>query len=84
MSGLTHKEIIARLEARGEMDQRRELLGIWFTDHPHGTPVDAVAAHQARTLPDHMHVLADSVFMDLRAPRRGALPRAAERNGQER
>jgi hypothetical protein len=72
VSGLTHKEIIARLEASGEMDRRREVLKKWFADHPHGTPVDAVDAHPEWTLADHMHVVADSVFMDLRASGLGA------------
>jgi len=67
MPGLTHKKIIARLEASGEMDERREQLGSWFADHPCGTPADAVAAHPEWTLPDHMYAVADSVLMDMRA-----------------
>lgn len=70
MSGLTHKKIIARLEASGEMDGRREQLGKWFTGHPRRTAADAVAAHPEWTLPDHMYAVADSVLMDMRAAAR--------------
>jgi hypothetical protein len=67
MPGLTHETILARLEASGEMNERREQLGKWFTDHPVGTPAQAVAAHPGWTLPDHMYAVADAVLMDLRA-----------------
>jgi hypothetical protein len=67
MAGLTHQKILARLEASGAMDERREQLTRWFRDHPRGTPGQAVAAHPEWTLPDHMYAVADSVLMDLRA-----------------
>jgi hypothetical protein len=67
MAGLTHEAIIARLEASGEMDKRREQLRRWFSENPAGTPVQAVAAHPEWKLPDHMTAVADSVWMDLRA-----------------
>jgi hypothetical protein len=66
MPGLTHETIIARLEASGEMDQRRAQLRLWFTLHPDATPAQAVAAHPKWTLKDHMYAVADSVQMELR------------------
>ena len=67
MAGLTYEKILARLEASGAMDERREQPRKWFGDHPYGTPGQAVAAHPEWTLPDHMYAVADSVQMDLRA-----------------
>jgi hypothetical protein len=49
------------------MEARREQLRKWFSDHPDRTPVDAIAAHPGWTLPDHMLVVADSIWMDMRA-----------------
>jgi hypothetical protein len=66
MAGLTHEAIIARLEASGEMDQRREQIRAWFSANPNGSPVQAVAAHPEWRLPDHMVVVADSILMDMR------------------
>jgi hypothetical protein len=65
--GLTHATMLVRMEASGEMARRRELLHAWFAQHPEGTADQAVAAFPEFTLRDHMRVLADSLWQDLRA-----------------
>jgi hypothetical protein len=58
------KERIERLERNGTMDRRRAELRKWFASHPHGTALQAInALHYS--YPDHMHVIADSIRMDL-------------------
>jgi hypothetical protein len=58
------KERIERLERNGTMDRRRAELRAWFTSHPHGTALQAL--NELRySHSDHMHVIADSIRMDL-------------------
>jgi len=59
--------MLVQMEASGEMERRRELLHAWFAQHPEGTADQAVAAFPEFTLRDHMRVLADSIWLDLRA-----------------
>jgi hypothetical protein len=58
------KERIARLEQTGVMDQRREEIRGWFEKYPHASALDAIQA-LGYSYPDHMHVIADSIRMDL-------------------
>jgi hypothetical protein len=66
MTGMTHAALIARMQVSGEMERRRELLRAWFSGHPGGTPYQALAAFPDWTLADHMAVVADSIWIDLR------------------
>jgi hypothetical protein len=59
--------MLVRMEASGEMTRRRELLHAWFAQNPEGTADQAMAAFPQFTLRDHMRVLADSIWLDLRA-----------------
>ena len=65
MTGISHSESIARMEADGTMDRRRAELRNWFADHSHGTPAEAVREFDW-TFADHMLAVADSIWMDLR------------------
>jgi hypothetical protein len=56
---------IARLEASGEIERRRNELRAWFRAHPQATPADAVRELKY-SYPDHMHAIADSIRIDLR------------------
>ncbi len=58
------KERIDRLERNGTMDQRRGEIRGWFKEHPHASALDAIRALRF-SYPDHMHVIADSIRMDL-------------------
>ena len=64
--GLTHATMLVQMESSGEMARRRELLHTWFAQHPEGTADQAIAAFPEFTLRDHMRVLADSIWLDLR------------------
>ena len=58
------KERIERLERNGTMDRRRDELRAWLASHPLGTALQALNdLHYSH--PDHMHVIADSIRMDL-------------------
>ena len=57
-------ERIERLERNGTMDRRREELRAWFTLHPHGSALQAIT-DLGYSYPDHMHVVADSIRIDL-------------------
>jgi hypothetical protein len=58
------KERIDRLERNGTMDQRRGEIRGWFQEHPHASALDAIRALRF-SYPDYMHVIADSIRMDL-------------------
>lgn len=60
-----HAELLAGMEASGQMDRRREEIKEWFAANPAGTPLRAVQA-LGYSFPDHMHVVADSIWYDLR------------------
>jgi hypothetical protein len=58
------KERIEHLEQNGTMDRRRAELRAWFASHPQGTALQAL--NELRySHPDHMHVIADSIRIDL-------------------
>ena len=57
-------ERIKRLERNGTMDRRREDLRAWFTLHPCGSALQAIT-DLGYSYPDHMHVVADSIRIDL-------------------
>jgi hypothetical protein len=63
---MTHrdKERIERLERNGTMDRRREELRAWFRMHPHGSAFQAIT-DLGYAYPDYMHVIADSIRIDL-------------------
>jgi hypothetical protein len=58
------KERIERLEHNGTMDKRREELRAWFALHPHGSALRAIRDFEY-SYPDYMHVVADSIRVDL-------------------
>jgi hypothetical protein len=55
---------IERLERNGTMDRRREELRAWFALHPHGSALQAIT-DLGYSYPDYMHVVADSIRIDL-------------------
>ena len=58
------KERIERLERNGTMDRRREELRAWFGMHPRGSALQAIT-DLGYSYPDYMHVVADSIRIDL-------------------
>lgn len=64
VTGRPRSESIARMEADGTMDIRRQMLREWFADHPDGTPAEAVREFDW-TFADHMVAVADAIWMDL-------------------
>jgi hypothetical protein len=60
------KEGIDRLERNGTMDRRREQIRRWSGTHPGASALDAVRALRY-PYPDHMHIIAGSIRIDLAA-----------------
>jgi hypothetical protein len=62
-------ERIERLERNGTMDRRREELRAWFTLHPCASALQAITDLNY-SYPDYMHVVADSIRIDLAREKR--------------
>lgn len=58
------RDRLDRLERNGLMDRRRAELRAWFDAHPGGSALQAIK-DLGYSHPDYMHVVADSIRIDL-------------------